>query len=157
VKEAVKKGYSINLIGLSLGNIFAIKVAGDLKRVNNIVSIVRGAKLGSSAWKSALTSVVLGKNGNTMKTYEKGVSSYNPISHVSKINAKKVLIRLGAMDKLIPFEEGKKLAEAFLKRAKKSNLIVDYKVFKLADHCSAMFFYSLECIVKKYINRRKDC
>lgn len=150
LKGFEKKGYSINLLGVSLGNIFSIRLASEVKNLGEIVSIVGGANLGASAFGSVLTSRVLEKCTDSNK-YRRDLSAYDPIRYVPRINAKSIILRLGKMDRLIPFNEGKKLAESFLKIASKKRIKIDYKFFRWADHCSSMFFYSLECLAKKHL------
>ncbi len=146
-RSAHKKGYALNTLGVSTGNTLALRIAADIGvPINHIVSLVGGAHLGICAWESILTSSIARKSGYSSKEkYDKKLSHFSPITYVKHIQAKKVTMRLGTSDLLIPYKQGRLLAESFKKNKK---TLLDLKIYTGADHCSTLFLYSLERILK---------
>lgn len=70
---SLKENRSVNFLGVSLGNVLAIRAAGESgSRIERIVSIAGGGKLGLSAWDSILTSNIARQSGcSSAEEYEK--------------------------------------------------------------------------------------
>ena len=146
MQMAVKQGKSVNLLGVSLGNVLSIRLAGQARtKIINLISIIGGGNLGLSCWDSILTGYVARQSVcATAERYEEMMSVFSPVSYIREVEAERVVIRLGTHDLLIPFRHGEILVDAFVRRSQNTSMQIAYKAYRGADHASAMFFSSLE-------------
>ena len=146
MNHALANGHTLNLLGVSLGNVLSIRASNEINsEIERIVSIVGGARLGLSAWDSILTGRIARQSGcKSPEEYEERLSAFSPINYIDGIDAKKVSIRLGTRDLLIPFDHGKELAHAFLDRAKVTRTKIDYRAYRGADHSGALMLSALD-------------
>ncbi|MDO8741263.1 MAG: hypothetical protein Q7J54_06860 [Candidatus Woesearchaeota archaeon] len=148
MNEELAKGYSLSMFGVSLGNVLSIRAAGSINsKIEKLVSIVGGGRLGISAWYGILTRDTAKQSGcSSSEEYEKRLSIFSPIHYIDGIVADEISIRLGTKDLLIPFKYGKELAYALIERGKKTGSKVDYKSYMGADHCAALVLSALSKI-----------
>ena len=141
------EGHALNILGVSLGNVLSIRVAGSISKIEKLVSIVGGDRLGLSAWDSILTWHIARQSGcSSPEEYEKRLSIFSPINYIDGIMADKISIRFGTKDLMIPFKRGEELAYALIERGKKTGAKIDYKAYWGADHTAAIFFSALDKI-----------
>ena len=146
--EELARGHSLSMLGVSLGNVLAIRASGSINsRIERLVSIVGGGNLGLSAWDSLLTRHIAKQSGcNSPEEYEKRLAVFSPVNYIDGLTANQISIRLGTMDLFIPYKHGQKLANALIERGKKTGSKVDYKSYIGADHCAALVLSALEGI-----------
>lgn len=145
MKNSLSRNRSIGLVAVSLGNVLALRAAGNLEsKIEKIVSIAGGGKLGLSAWDSILTSDIAKRSGcSSAEEYEERLSIFSPVNYIDKIFTKEIVIRLGTRDLLIPYKYGQELAGSFIKRAKETNSKIDYKTYSGADHSATLLLSAL--------------
>lgn len=141
LNDSLKNKHSVNFLGISLGNVLAVRAAGKVvSKIERIVSIVGGGKLGLSNWDSLLTSNIAKSSGiRSPGEYEDILSTFSPVNYISNIRATEVIIRLGNRDPLIPFNHGQELASAFRGQASETGARFDYKIYPGADHSATIF------------------
>lgn len=141
INHDIQNGLTINLLGVSLGNVLSVRVATNVQegKLRRLVSIVGGGKLGLSAWDSILTKNIVRSSVLSAQEYEKRVSEFSPIHYVGEINPQEIFARFGSSDLLIPYKYGKELAQGLEKIDCDQNI----RTYPYADHCTAMFFASL--------------
>ena len=146
--EELANGHSLGMLGVSLGNVLAIRASGSINsRIERLVSIVGGGKLGLSAWDSLLTGHIAKQSGcNFPEEYEKRLAVFSPVNYIDGLTANKISIKLGTMDLFIPYKHGQQLANALIERGKKTSSKIDYKSYIGADHCAALVLSALEGI-----------
>ena len=146
MNEELAKGYSLSMLGVSLGNVLAIRAAGSINsKIERLISIVGGDKLGLSSWYSLLTRHIAEQSGcNSPEEYEKKLAIFSPINYIDRLIANQISIRLGTMDLLIPYKRGQQLADALIKRSKNIGAKVDYKSYVGADHCATLVLSALD-------------
>ncbi len=151
MRGSLDRNHTINLLGISLGNVLTIRAAGDIEsKIEKIVSIAGGGKLGLSAWDSILTSDIVKRSGcSSVEEYEERLSTFSPVNYIDKIFTKEIVIRLGNKDLLIPYKHGQELANSFIKRAKETNSKIDYKVYAGADHSATLLLSALSNLVRE--------
>lgn len=151
---SLKKNRSVSFLGVSLGNVLAIRAAGESgSRIERIVSIAGGGKLGLSAWDSILTSDIARQSGcSSAEEYEKRLSAFSPVNYIDRVIADKITIFLGTNDLLIPFKQGQELALAFKERARAIGASFDYKEYIGADHSATIFLSAISELVKRKFN-----
>lgn len=144
--EELAKGHSLGMLGISLGNVLSIRASGSINsRIERLVSIVGGGKLGLSAWDSILTRHIAKQSGcNSPEEYERKLAVFSPVNYTDGLVANQVSIRLGTMDLLIPYKHGQQLANAMIERGKKTSSKIDYKSYIGVGHCAAMAFSALD-------------
>lgn len=140
IDNDLQAGSTINLLGISLGNVLSIRAAAYIPRgkLRNLVSIVGGGRLGLSAWDSILARDIVRSSELSAQEYEKGVSEFSPIHYTGEIFPEKIFARFGASDLLIPSQHGRELAGAL----EKVDCTKDIRTYPLADHCLTMFLSS---------------
>ncbi|MBI2631924.1 alpha/beta hydrolase [Candidatus Pacearchaeota archaeon] len=143
--NSFKEKKDISFLGVSLGNVLAVRAAGEVgSKIERIVSIAGGGKLGLSAWEGILTSNIAKSSGfRSPEEYEEILSSFSPVHYINKILAKEILIRLGARDLLIPFNHGQELASAFRDQASRTEAKYDCKIYPGSDHSATIFLSAL--------------
>jgi len=145
--QYVSEGYKINLIGVSTGNVIAIKAGAELPngKLKRFDSITGGLNVGLSAWKGILTRDIVRRVCKSAEEYEEGVKVFSPAQYVSKIKAEEIFLRIGSCDLLIPFSEGRLLMEGLKDKADKT----DFRTYIGADHGAAIYLASRE-LGRKY-------
>lgn len=136
--------YQINLVGISLGNVEAMRVGANLPggRVRNLVSLVGGAKLGFSSWNSIATQHIARNSGcASVLEYEGILREFSPIHYVSNINTEKVFARFGKEDLMIRYNPHGKELEGALRNMNSHEK--DIKVYHFMDHCSSIILSSM--------------
>ena len=150
MNQDLLQGKRISLLGVSLGNVIAIKLASELLkgRLRNLVSLVGSTRLGFSAWRSNLTGQIVKQSGlASALEYEARVSEFSPIHYLPCLTPRMVFARFGVHDLAIPYNpEGEELKRA-LKNLEATGK--DIKAYHFADHCSAIFFSSKAHIYEK--------
>ena len=149
MNQAITEGRTLNMIGVSLGNVLAIRAAGSIdSRIGRLVSIVGGGKLGLSAWDGILTGYIARQSGfNSPEEYERELSIFSPVNYVGGIVADEIFMRFGTRDLLIPFKHGQELARALINRGDKTSAKVDYRAYRGADHSATLVLSALERIL----------
>lgn len=143
--EALEAGFQLNLLGVSLGNVLAMRLAKTVGKINTLVSIVGGNKLGLSAWDSNLTRAITRHSGcSSAEEYESKVAEFSPCHYIPNLHAKKIFARRGTHDLLIPSRYGRYLESQLIARGLEIGAKVNHKVYLGADHGSAMFRTALE-------------
>ena len=135
IERKLGEGNEINILGISLGNSIALKLA-SVYPCNNLVSVVGGARLWECIKDSLYTKSIFNKSGFSEEDYKNALEKFNAIDYLDKINAKNIHIFLGGFDKVVRFKHGKELAEKFKSKSKNVNI----KIYKIMDHCSTMYF-----------------
>lgn len=137
IQEDVRLSRKINLLGISLGNIFAFRVLGEIKNVKNLVSLVGGGRFGASAWDSILTKNIARNSGcDSIENYEKTLERFSPVNYVKGVRVENLFARFGGWDLAIPYQpHGKELKNGLskIKVDKK-----DVKTYKFTDHLSTL-------------------
>src|SRR3989344_3198926 len=112
IESKIREGYKINLLGISLGNIFTIRAA-SIYPCQKLISISGGSRLGRSSWDGLLTRELASKSGLSQEDYEKTLSNFDPYQYVKDVKAKEIFIYLGGADKIIRSEHGIELLDEF--------------------------------------------
>ena len=127
----------VSIIGVSLGNVLSIRLAGSLRdrKVKNLVSLVGGSRLGFSAWDSITTSNTAQNSGCTnVDQYENVLEEFSPINHIPRISAQRVFARFGTSDLMIRYSpHGRELRKALASMNADEK---DIQTYPFMDHCS---------------------
>jgi len=146
----LKEKKKINLLGISLGSFFSVRLAHDIPggKINSLISIVGGSHPGKAAWDSIATSgVVRDSKHETAEDYEKVFAEFSPLIYFQGIRAEKILARFGRFDSIIPYQPyGKELRDA-LKGMNAS--YKDIKTYWWVGHVTSIFLSSKEKIYDK--------
>jgi hypothetical protein len=136
---------SVNLLGVSLGNVLSVRLAGSLRRsLDQLVVIVGGSHFGLGAWDSILTGHIAQNSGSESRdSYEQELAVYSPIHYVERIRAEKITVRLGKRDLLIPFVHGQILERELEKRSEHLKCTFDSKSYQFAGHSITIFFAAI--------------
>lgn len=143
-----KKGKKINLAGISLGNIFSVRLAHDIPEVKRFISIVGGVHPGRVAWHSIATSWIVRKSKyKSAKEYGEAIAEFAPLRYFENLHVDKIFARFGGFDLIVPYNPyGKELKNA-LKNLKASSK--DIKTYWWADHVTSIFLASKEKMYDK--------
>lgn len=146
--EELTNGHSLCMLGVSLGNVLSIRASGSINsKIEKLVSIVGGDKLGLSSWDSILTGHIAKQSGcNSPEEYEEKLKEFSPVNYVDGINAGEISIRIGKRDLMIPYKRGQQLANALIERGKKIGARVNRKDYIEADHCATLVLSALNGI-----------
>jgi hypothetical protein len=152
IDEALKKKRRLNFLGISLGNVLSIRIAGNINtKIEKLISIVGGGRLGACTQDSILTGKVAAKSNENPEKYRKKLTVFDPIKYVDGINAGEILMRFGSTDGLIPYNpHGKELRVKLQERGEKIGSRVNGITYPYADHCSSLFLAALEKVNRKF-------
>ena len=134
IERKLKEGHDINILGVSLGNAIAIKMAATYP-CKNLVSVVGGARLWECITDSLFTWNLVKRSNFSKENYKNCLKEFNAIDYVENINSDNILLFLGGFDKVVRYSHGKKLAEEF--KSKFRN--IEVKTYKLWGHCATMY------------------
>lgn len=137
-KSHAISGKKINILGVSLGNVIAYRLATKVK-AKELISIVPGSKLPECIWDGIATRKSTRTSGFKFEDFNKCLSSFNPIDNVNKINSR-IEIHLGGYDKVVPYKRGLELLNKL--KAKKKNFIL--RLHPNLGHCAVIFKFAYE-------------
>ena len=137
IEARLKSGQKINFLGVSLGNVLAIRSAASYP-CEKLVSISGGARLGTCAWDGILTRELAKNSGLSKEQYEQTLSEFDPIRYVPNVLANEIFVYIGSRDIIINSTYGKDLSNSFLHNHKN----VKSRIYKYAYHCSSIYFSS---------------
>ena len=109
------KPKSIVIVGVSLGSIFALPIAEKIsQQINKLILVVSGASLAKSLWRGIQTQDLkraYAQQGFTDNTLDELWKTLSPESHLDLSGVRSISIFLKKVDKVVPYDEGKRLAE----------------------------------------------
>lgn len=144
INEDLDQGRRISVLGVSIGNVLSVRCASNVpgKRVNNLISLVGGSRLGFSAWDSIATSHIAQASGLDVYQYENVLREFAPIENIKGVNAARVIARFGSSDLMIRYRpHGQELERALVSMSADHK---DVKTYLWADHSSAILRASRE-------------
>ena len=151
IEEDLLNFREINIMGISLGNVLAIRTVKEVieGKVNTLASFVGGGRLGLCAWDSILTGHTAKRSGcKSASDYEAMLEEFSPLNYLQDIEVKSLFARFGTSDLLIPYyPHGEELHDSLKALKTERN---DIKVYKHADHVSALYFASRERLNEKF-------
>ncbi len=138
------RGRTVSVLGVSIGNVLSVRCAGNLpgKKVNNLISLVGGSRLGFSAWDSIATSHIAQASGLDVYQYEDVLREFAPIENIKGVSANRVIARFGSSDLMIRYRPHGKELERALKSMNAAHK--DVKTYLWSDHSSAILRASRE-------------
>ncbi|MBI3623712.1 hypothetical protein HY212_06575 [Candidatus Pacearchaeota archaeon] len=146
ISEDLDRGRSISVVGVSIGNVLSVRCASSLpgRKVNELVSLVGGSRLGFSAWDSIATSHIAQSSGLDIYQYEDLLREFAPIENLKGLHSNRIFARFGSSDLMIRYDpHGKELKSALESIDARDK---DVKTYLWADHSSAILRASREGI-----------
>ncbi|MEK6925955.1 MAG: hypothetical protein AABW50_01610 [Nanoarchaeota archaeon] len=149
MSEDVEQGRKISVLGVSIGNVLSVRLASEVPygKLNSLVSIVGGGRLGMSAWDSIATKSAAQNSGfSKVEEYEEVLSEFAPIKYLGKIHAERVFARFGSSDLMIRYNpHGQQLRQGL---ENMDSDVKDIKTYLWADHSSTILKASGEEIYR---------
>ena len=127
--ESLKDSTEISVIGVSLGNVLAFKLA-DQYPTKDLISVTPGADLPLCIWDGIGTKEVIKqakKDGRTLEDFETVLSTWSPMNNLNNITGE-IEVHLGYWDKVIPYSNGVNLVER-LRQAGKNLTVNTHPLF----------------------------
>ena len=122
IKMSISKGRKINILGQSLGTLFAVKLSSEFQ-CEKLTLVVPGDKLGETAWESWLTGPNARMSGIKKEEYSRAYKEYDINKWAKKIMAKKIVIYLAGIDSITSAKRGARVAKIIKKCNKNTKVI----------------------------------
>jgi hypothetical protein len=132
----------INFIGVSLGSVLTLMIAREIKNIQKIILIATSYNLAESVWKGALTKNIrqkLESQGGNLENLKEAWKDLAPENNIKDLNAEKIYVEISKMDKIVPYNHGKKMVELFNKR----NCPITLKENRFFGHALTLLKYMI--------------
>ncbi len=114
IKNLKQKGSEINLAGISIGGTIAFKLANKF-HPKNLVCLTPGADLPISITQSLATKPIYEESirkGYTFSDFKNQLDDFSPINNLDNLDSStQISLHLGVWDRMIPYVQGKLLAD----------------------------------------------
>lgn len=133
LQQLQKEGYtSICLFGISLGTVFAIKLANISPVVTSLILNLTGASIANSIWNwkkriNAYFYQTFQSRNITLQDLEQTWREFNPIENIDNLAKKKILLFIAMRDEIIPFSEGTALVVAMKEKGYNPKIYINQK------------------------------
>ncbi|QQS20073.1 prolyl oligopeptidase family serine peptidase [Candidatus Saccharibacteria bacterium] len=130
---------SYGAFGVSMGTLFAIKVAAENDLIKKLVINLTYGSVAENVWTWNFIKSTKNKSlaqGYTMESLDAKLAPVSPIPNAAKLSGKKVLLYLSAKDKILRFDQSKQFKEAldihgveydYLQNNKRGHILAGYQ------------------------------